>query len=203
MRQLSFILDVSANCPMVQVVQSAPFVRPEEFLSVVNQNGKIKLHGLVDDSQDVMDHTILVVGTGKSVPVEHVDALYKIGSVLVNENQYGYHLYYLGVPRGEVNLEDASAEKTPKFHMDIFWKDEGADSDCRDYETLNALIDTLCDENPEEMEVIPTYTDENLRIQFFSNEFRHGVDFGQLLLSVSSNSAVKAFNLASCDEVNE
>jgi hypothetical protein len=195
MRQLSFVLDVSANCPMVQIVQSAPFVRPEEFLSVVNQSGKVKLHALVDDSQDDAEHTILVVGTGHSVPVEHVDALYKIGSILVNENQYGYHLYYLGVPRGEIALENAGAEKTPKFHMDIYWKDESSDSDDRSYEILNALIDTMAEENPEDMEVIPTYSDEYIRIEFFNEEFRHSVDLGQLLYCVSSNSAVQSFHM--------
>jgi hypothetical protein len=180
---------------MVQVVKSAPFVRPEEFLSVVNQNGKIKLHALADDSKDIVDYTIFVVGTGQSIPVEHVDALYKIGSVLVNENQYGYHLYYLGEPRGEIDLEDERAEKKPTFHLDIYWKDESSVRDDGDYEMLNATIDAMANENPDYMEIIPTYSDENIRIHFFSEEFLHSLEFSKFLISISSSSAVKAFKM--------
>lgn len=82
-------------------IKSGPFHRDHELLDLVNQGGKIKLHALVDEELPVGTVEVLVVGTGNEVPDDLIDRIQKIGSLLINDGQFGYHYYLVSPAEGE------------------------------------------------------------------------------------------------------
>lgn len=90
----------------VHRIKTAPFHRGHELLDLVNQGGKIKLHALVDNELPVGSVDILVVGTGCDVDDNLVDRIQKIGSLLLNDGQFGYHYYLVSPAEGSRFEED-------------------------------------------------------------------------------------------------
>lgn len=69
------------------------FVKPDEFLSVVNQYGKAKLHAVVDTTTEKVEKKILIIGTGQSIPDDLINRISKIGTLNFGDGQFGYHYY--------------------------------------------------------------------------------------------------------------
>ncbi|MEG0869630.1 MAG: hypothetical protein RSG77_21695 [Hafnia sp.] len=70
-------------------------VKPREFMGVVNQHAKLKIHAVVDTSGELVEHQVLVVGTGHSIDESLIDKLIKIGTLNFADGQYGYHFYLI------------------------------------------------------------------------------------------------------------
>lgn len=87
-------------------IKTGPFHRNHELLDLVNQGGKIKLHALVDSELPVGTVDILVVGTGCEIDEDLVDRIEKIGSLILNDGQFGYHYYLLSPAEGSRFDED-------------------------------------------------------------------------------------------------
>ncbi|WOF81823.1 hypothetical protein P5704_023780 (plasmid) [Pseudomonas sp. FeN3W] len=192
MRQYSFIIPVQAsNTARVIEVLSHPFVRPESLLSVVNQSGKVKLHAIVDDSKPAVMHNLLLVGTGNHIPDEAVSTLHKVGSFLVGDNQYGYHLYYIG--------EDVEAEREGDrkvaFRLRVEVIDDSSIEDVE--EAREELIDALS--HFEAQHFNSTRLDDSernvWRFDFFEEAFRTSAAYAQLMLTVCSSAAVAKFDV--------
>lgn len=89
----------------VHRIKTNPIHRDHELLSLVNQGGKIKLHALVDADLPPCSTEILVVGTGCEIDESLVNRIRKIGSLLLNDGQYGYHYYLVSPTEGAGETE--------------------------------------------------------------------------------------------------
>lgn len=99
-KQHSYLIPVpkKGEKPKIHRIKSAPFHRGHELLGLVNQGGKIKLHALVDVDLPEDYEEILVVGTNNQVDEDLVERIQKIGSLILNDGQYGYHYYHVSKP---------------------------------------------------------------------------------------------------------
>lgn len=104
------------GCPKVFNLKMKPIYRPE-LMSVVNQGGKIKIHAVVDDAKAMVKTQFLVVGTGNHIPEDLVDRISKIGQVIIDDGQFGYH-YYLVTP---ADHEKADTDSSNPIHIIAQW----------------------------------------------------------------------------------
>lgn len=198
MRQFSYTLQTPTNEAALHRFKAHPFLRPDEFLSVVAQDNGIKLHALVDENKPQVSYEILIVGTGQAIDDSLIERLYKVGSVLLDD-QYGYHVYYLGEAR-PLPAEDGS--KKPEFALHLEWKEDLTASESEDYDNLNAKIDRFVVDHDELCELVISDDADHLYVVFFNADFRQHPDFSALMLSVCANTALKTFSLAFGDEIN-
>lgn len=90
----------------VHRIKTHPLHRNHELLSVVNQSGKIKVHALVDLEMPPSTVDILVVGTNCEISEDLVDRIHKIGSLVLNDGQFGYHYYLVSPNEGSGSGKD-------------------------------------------------------------------------------------------------
>jgi hypothetical protein len=88
-------------------LKTRPLDRPH-LLSVVNQGGKIKIHAVVDETKAMVKTQFLVVGTGNSIPEDLIDRITKIGQVILDDGQFGYHFYLITPADHEMADTDCS-----------------------------------------------------------------------------------------------
>jgi hypothetical protein len=198
MRQFSYTFQTPTNEASTYRFKAHPFLRPDEFLSVVAQDNGIKLHALVDEAKPQMVYEILIVGTGQAIDDSLIERLYKVGSVLLH-GQYGYHVYYLGATR-QLPIEEAT--KTPEFALHLEWKADLTENEREDYDNLDAKIDRFVADHVELCELMISDDADHFYVVFFDAEFRQHPDFSALMLSVCANTALKTFSLAFGNEID-
>jgi len=99
--------EISFASPCIYEFDSHPLYRPREMMQVVNHGGKIKIHMLVDASKPKRRERVLIIGTGHEVSAHLLESLRCIGHLLMNDGQYGIHVYHI-----EDHAE--AGEETPK-----------------------------------------------------------------------------------------
>jgi hypothetical protein len=104
------------GCYKVFSLKMKPIHRPE-LMSVVNQGGKIKIHAVVDDAKAMIKTQFMVVGTGNAIPEDLVDRITKIGQVILDDGQFGYHFYLVG----PVDHERADIDASEPIHIKAQW----------------------------------------------------------------------------------
>lgn len=197
MRQYSYSFQPTSNQQQVHRFSAHPFLRPEEFLSVVGVNDEIKLHALVDETRPTVEYQILIVGTGQAISESMLEHLYKVGVVQLH-GLYGYHVYFLGESR---ELPEATQEKVAQFELRLEWKEDLPEQGSYDYENLNAHIDRFCAEHDDVCELLMSEDENYLSLVFFQETFRQHPDFSALMLAVCASTAVQEFSLVIGEEI--
>jgi hypothetical protein len=65
------------------------------MMQAVNHGGQIKIHMLVDADQPERLERFLIVGTGHEIAGHLVDSLRSVGHLLMNDGQFGIHVYHI------------------------------------------------------------------------------------------------------------
>jgi hypothetical protein len=102
--QHSFELDVTRQ-PSLQSIRMHSPLDPKEFMGAVNQSGKLKIHALVDTFTEKTKHDFLVVGTGRSIDDEFINRLVRLETLIFNDGQHGYTIYYIRPESDELDEE--------------------------------------------------------------------------------------------------
>ena len=197
MRQYSYSFQPTSNQQQVYRFSAHPFLRPEEFLSVVAVGDEIKLHALVDEGQPAVIYQVLIVGTGQQIDDSLLEHLYKVGVVELH-GRYGYHVYFLGDAR---ELPGATEERVAQFELRMEWKDDVCEQAGFDYVNLNAHIDRFYAEHADVCELLIGEDEQYLSLVFFDENFRQHPDFSALMLAVCASTAVQEFSLVIGDEI--
>jgi hypothetical protein len=79
----------------IQSINTNSLFKPTELMGVVSQHGRIKIHAVVDLHTDDSEELFLVVGTGNRIPGEYADRLFRLGTVLINDDRHGYTVYWI------------------------------------------------------------------------------------------------------------
>lgn len=87
--------EIDFKRPCVVETLCHPLYRPREMMQAVNQGGKIKIHMLVDAAQPERLERFLIIGTGHEIDGHLVDSLRSVGHLLMNDGQFGVHVYHI------------------------------------------------------------------------------------------------------------
>lgn len=177
LKQFAFPIENFTNQPVSHIsIDTHPFQLPAELLGVVNQNGQVKIHGIVDVNQPKTVEEFLVVGTGGTIPPELLQRLYRVGTVLLSDNRYGYHVYHLGERRG-IPTAGSDLGITPKFKLVVTLND-AAETDDDDVVSLIEHLSAFCDRHPGLVRLHLEKSEDGIIELFgFNDEFRHDQEF--------------------------
>jgi hypothetical protein len=87
--------EIDFKNPCIVETQCRPLYRPREMMQAVNHGGQIKIHMLVDADQPERLERFLIIGTGHEIAGHLVDSLRSIGHLLMNDGQFGIHVYHI------------------------------------------------------------------------------------------------------------
>jgi hypothetical protein len=181
LKQFAFAIENFTNQQVSHVsIDTHPFQLPAELLGVVNQNGQVKIHGIVDVNQPKTVEEFLVVGTGGTIPPELLERLYRVGTVLLSDNRYGYHVYHLGERRG-IPTTGSDLGITPKFKLSLNLEDACNTEDDEVVELIEHLK-AFCAKHSGLVRLHLEQSEEGIIELFgFNDEFSHDQEFLNLL----------------------
>jgi hypothetical protein len=87
--------EIDFKNPCIVETQCRPLYRPREMMQAVNHGGQIKIHMLVDADQPERLERFLIIGTGHEIAGHLVDSLRSVGHLLMNDGQFGIHVYHI------------------------------------------------------------------------------------------------------------
>ncbi|MDT8924838.1 hypothetical protein RBE51_18770 [Pseudomonas taiwanensis] len=196
LKQFSYIIKDTdfKKGPHVSVVeiQSHPFQHPKELIGFVNQNGVLKLHGIIDENQPKVINEFVLVGTGATIPDDMIERLYRIDSVLIGDGQYGYHAYILLDPRG---IPEAGSDVglIPKFKLSITYSASASELDKVE---LDDFFTDFCDQHKGVVRYHPEEGDvDQVEIHGYTDSFRQDQAFHNFMGQLYKSSVIDDVNL--------
>jgi hypothetical protein len=196
LKQFSFVIE---NFTKQQVshlsIDTHPFQLPAELLGVVNQNGEVKIHGIVDVNQPKTIEEFLIVGTGGTVPSELLARLYRVGTVLLSDNRFGYHVYHVGERRG-IPAAGTDLGITPKFKL-LLNLDDATDTNDDEVVALIEHLTAFCVKHSGLVRLHLEKSHEGIIELFgFNNEFQHDQEFLNLVGYLYKADSVSDVNIS-------
>lgn len=181
LKQFSFAVENFTNQQVSHIsIETHPLQLPTEILGVVNQNGQVKIHGIVDVNQAKTIEEFLIVGTGGTVPSELLQRLYRVGTVLLSDNRFGYHVYYVGERRG-IPTAGTDLGITPKFKL-LLNLDDATDTNDDEVVALIEHLTAFCLKHSGLVRLHLEKSNEGIIELFgFNDEFRHDQEFLNLV----------------------
>jgi hypothetical protein len=191
LKQFSYIIKDNEfrNGPHISNIKivSPPFQHPKELIGIVNQNGVLKIHGIINENKEKVENEFVMAGTGATIPPELIDRLYRVGSVLVGDGQYGYHCYILLDPRG-IPEEGSDVGVEPKFKVTI---NLNAEADEDDLEALVDFVNLFCAEHKGVLRTHQqAHQDHQLEVHGYNDVFRHDQAFHNFMGQLYKSSVI-------------